>query len=275
MIDRRSRASLGIPAMAAAAASLIGGQAVAAPAPSLSVSTVYEGSLLIKLLDMRMRSRVANQKYSTDVHVESSGAVSFIRRFDINAASVGGFSGARPVPAAYVQHSLEGRKRSSRTLVFRTQTGVADPLTQGLRLTVTPMTSAPCPGVMPTSDGKQRYDLILNYVGRGALTPGQQAFGLSQPVQCRLDFRPVSGFKVNNQQGLRQFLRSDIRATFAKSAGAGVWIATDISADTLVGGLHLRLTSLSVQGNRAALEAQAPPPRPAPTPAAAHRKHSR
>ena len=190
---------------------------------------------------------------------------------------VGGFSGVRPVPAAYVQHSLEGRKRSSRTLVFRTQNGVADPLTQGLRLTVTPMSSAPCPGVMPTSDGKQRYDLILNYVGRGALTPGQQGFGLTQPVQCRLDFRPISGFKVNNQQGLRQVLRSDIRATFAKSAGAGVWIATDISADTLVGGLHLRLTSLSVQGGRAALEVQAPPKPapPKPTPAPKHRKRVR
>jgi hypothetical protein len=274
MIDRRSRAGLSVQALAASAVSMIAAQAVAAPAPppSLSVSTVYEGSLLIKLLDMRMRSRVANQKYSTDVHVESSGAVSFIRRFDINAASVGGFDHGRPVPAAYVQHSLEGRKRSSRTLVFRTQNGVADPLTQGMRLTATPMTSAPCPGVMPTSDGKQRYDLILNYVGRGALTPAQQAFGLSQPVQCRLDFRPISGFKVNNQQGLRQFLRSDIRATFAKSAGAGVWVATDIGADTPVGGLHLRLTSLSVQGNRAALEAPATP-KPAPQPP--RRKRSR
>lgn len=233
---------------------------LAAPAaPTLSISTVYEGSLLIKLLDMRMRTRVAGQRYSTDVHVESSGAVSFIRRFDINAASVGAFERGRPIPAAYVQHSLEGRKRSSRTQVWRAASPVNDPLTQGLRLTTTPLTSPPCPGVMPTSDGKQRYDLILNYAGRGALAPGQQGFGLTQPVRCRLDFRPISGFKANNQQGLRQFIHGDIRATFAKATGSGVWIATDISADTLVGGLHLRLTSLSVQGSRAAFEAPAAP----------------
>jgi hypothetical protein len=88
--------------------------------------------------------------------------------------------------------------------------------------------------------------------------------GLTQPVQCRLDFHPISGFKVNNQQGLRQFLRSDIRATFAKAPGAGVWVATDIGADTLVGRLHLRLTSLAIQGSRAAFETPAPPKPQAP-----------
>jgi hypothetical protein len=237
----------------------------AAPAPTLSISTVYEGSLLIKLLDLRMRTRVATQRYSTDVHVESSGAVSFIRRFDINAASVGGFENGRAMPAAYVQHSLEGRKHSSRTLVFRAPSPAVDPLTQGVRLSATPMTSAPCPGVMPTTDGKQRYDLILTYIGRGVLAPGQEGLGLTQPALCRLDFRPISGFKTNNTQGLRQIVRGDIRATFAKSLGAGVWVATDISADTVVGGLHLRLTSLSVQGSRAAFQPAAPvapPPRP-------------
>lgn len=235
----------------------------APPPPSLSLSAGYEGSLLIKLIDLRLRARASAAKFSTDVHVESSGAVSFIRRFDINAASVGGFDHARPVPQAYVQHSLEGKKRSNRTVVFRVPNAPVDPLSQGLRLTATPMTSAPCPGAMPTFDGKQRYDLILNYIGRGQLAPGQQAFGLSQPVQCRLDFRPISGFKANNQQGLRQFVRGDIRATFAKAAGAGVWVATDVSADTLVGALHLKLTSFSVQGSRAAFEGL-PPPTPAP-----------
>jgi len=236
-------------------------QALAASPPprTLAVSAGYEGSLLIKLLDMRQRTRVTDQHFSTDVHVESSGAVSFIRRFDINAAAVGVFDHARPLPAAYVQHSLEGRKRSSRTLVWRAPSPVVDPLTQGLRLTATPLTSAPCPGVMPTTDGKQRYDLILNYAGPGALAQGQQGFGLTQPVQCRLDFRPVSGFKVNNAQGLRRFVQGDIRATFAKAPDAGVWVATDVSANTIVGGLHLRLTSLSIQGSRAAFEAAAPP----------------
>jgi hypothetical protein len=237
----------------------------AAPPSSLTLSAGYEGSLLIKLLDLGLRARVSDQKFSTDVHVESSGAVSFIRRFDINAATVGVFDRGRATPAAYVQHSLEGRKHSSRTLVFRGPSPVADPLTDGLRLIAAPLSASPCPGVMPTSDGKQRYDLILTPMGRGVLAPAQQGFGLRDPVQCRLDFRPISGFKANNQQGLRRFVQGDIRATFAKAPAAGVWVASDISADTLVGGLHLRLTRLSVQGTRAALEAPvAVKPAPAP-----------
>lgn len=266
MSQRPIRSAMGAWTVAGIAAIVAPREALSAP-PTLSVSTVYEGSLLIKLLDLRMHNHVTGQRFSNDVHVESSGAVSFIRRFDINAASVGSFDHGRPVPAAYVQHSLEGRKRSSRTLVWRAPSAVMDPLTQGLRLSATPLNSQPCPGVMPTSDGKQRYDLILNYVGPGVLAPGQPGMGLTQPVQCRLDFRPISGFKSNNQQGLRQFLRGDIRATFAKASGAGVWVATDISADTLVGGLHLRLTSLAIQGSRAAFETpapakpQTPPPR--------------
>jgi hypothetical protein len=251
-------ALLGLAASVAAS----GVQAAQTPA-SLNVSAVYDGSLLIKLLDLRLRTRIAGQRYSADAHVESSGAVSFIRRFDINAASVGGFANARPVPAAYVQHSLEGKKRSSRTLVFRTASAEADPLTQGVRMSATPMSSAPCPGAMPTYDGKQRYDLILTYRGRGALAPEQRGLGLSDPVVCRLDFRPISGFKVNNQQGLRRFVQGDIRATFAKVPASGIWVASDISADTLVGALHLRLISLSVQGSRAAFEPPAAPKPPA------------
>jgi hypothetical protein len=246
--------------------------AAPAPPPSLSVSAGYEGALLIKLLDLRLRSRVTAGHFSTDVHVESSGAVSFVRRFDINAASVGVFDRGRAMPQAYVQHSLEGRKRSSRTVVYRTASNVVDPLTEGLRLTSTPFSSAPCPGVIPMSDGKQRYNLILAYRGPGALASGQQGFGLAQPVICRLDVRPISGFKTNNPQGLHRFVQGDIRATFAKAPRAGVWVATDISADTMVGGLHLRLTSFSVQGNRAAFEAPATVPiKPQPAP----RKRSR
>jgi hypothetical protein len=259
---RKSVAILGLGALALATS---GARAAPQP-PSLSVSAVYEGALLIKLLDLRLRTRIAGQRFSTDAHVESSGAVSFIRRFDINAASVGGFSHAHAIPAAYVQHSLEGKKRSSRTLVFRGAVTEVDPLTQGVRLTTTSMSIAPCPGVMRTSDGKQRYDLILTYRGPGALSPDQRALGLSDPVVCRLDFRPLSGFKVNNQQGLRRFVQGDIRATFAKAARAGVWVASDISADTLVGGLHVRLTGLSVQGGRAAFETPpAAPPKPPQT----------
>jgi hypothetical protein len=256
------------------AAVLAAGSAAAAPAPAhiLNLSAGYEGSLLIKLLDMRLRTRVADQHFSTDVHVESSGAVSFIRRFDINAASVGTFVGGRAIPAAYVQHSLEAHKTSRRVLVVPPASPVVDPLSQGLRLTTTPLARAPCPGVMPTSDGKQRYDLILHYVGPGMLAPGQQAMGLSQPVRCRLDFRPVSGFKTNNQLGLRRFVQGDITATFAKAAGPGVWIASDISANTLVGGLRLRLTSLSVQGGRAAFEAPAAPAPKAPAPRKSRRR---
>ena len=260
--------------LAATALSIGASSALAAPSPvpSLSVSSGYEGSLLIKLLDLRLRTRASGGHFSTDVHVESSGAVSFIRRFDINAASVGAFDRGRAMPAAYVQHNLEGRKRSSRTVVYRTASYAVDPLTQGLRLTATPLSSAPCPGVTPISDGKQRYDLILNYRGPGVLAPGQKGFGLVQPVQCRLDVRPISGFKTNNQQGLHRFVQGDIRATFAKAPAAGVWVATDISADTLVGGLHLRLTSFSIQGNRAAFEAPAAQPAPA-RPAPRRRRH--
>jgi hypothetical protein len=263
-------------ALAGAALALAASSSLAAPAPpppSLSVSARYEGALLIKLLDLRLRSRVTAGHFSTDVHVESSGAVSFIRRFDINAASVGVFDHGRAMPQAYVQHSLEGRKKSSRTVVYRTASNVVDPLTEGLRLTATPLSSAPCPGVIPMSDGKQRYDLILTYRGAGALAPGQQGFGLAQPVQCRLDVRPISGFKSNNPQGLHRFVQGDIRATFARVPRAGVWVATDISADTMIGGLHLRLTSFSVQGNRLAFETPAAAPaKPQPAPRKGRRR---
>ena len=172
-----------------------------------------------------------------------------------------------PVPAAYVQRGLEGQKHTGRTLVWKSPPPAPDPLTQVLRLNLTPAAS-PCPAVLPIFDGKQRYDLALTPAGPGALDAAQRGFGLTQVVQCRMVFRPISGFRTNSQDGLHKFTRGDIHATFAKASPSGLWIATDVSVDTLVGAAHLRLIGLSIQGSRAALAGPGPaavrPATPAP-----------
>jgi hypothetical protein len=241
---------------AVAAAALLGAaapsQAAAPPSPTLNVGAIYQGTLLIKLLDLRMHSGVAGQHFKIDAHATSSGAVSFVRKFDIDAGAYGAIVRGQPVPAAYVQRGLEGQKHTGRTLVWKSPPPAPDPLTQVLRQSLTTAAS-PCPAVLPVFDGKQRYDLILTPAGGGALDAAQHGFGLTQAVQCRMGFRPISGFRTSSQDGLHKFTRGDIRATFAKASPSGLWIATDVSVDTLVGAAHLRLIGLSIQGSRAAL----------------------
>ena len=244
------------------AAVLAGGSTASAaptpPAPSLSVGAIYQGTLLIKLLDLRMHSGVAGQHFKIDAHTTSSGAVSFIRKFDIDAGAYGGIVRGLPVPAAYVQRGLEGQKHTGRTLVWKSPPPAPDPLTQVLRLNLTTAAS-PCPAVLPIFDGKQRYDLVLTPAGAGALDGAQRGFGLTQAVQCRMGFRPISGFRTSSQDGPHKFTRGDIHATFARASPSGLWIATDVSVDTLVGPAHLRLTGLSIQGGRTALAAAVRP----------------
>ena len=228
-------------------------QARAASPTSLSIGAIYQGTLLIKLLDLRMRTGVSNQHFKVDAHTTSSGAVSFIRKFDLDAGSYGAIDHGLPVAAAYVQRGVEGQKHTSRTQVWKSPPRAADPLSQMLRLSLTPLSANPCAGALPIFDGRQRYDLVLGPAGSGVLDTAQQAAGLSQPVLCRMAFRPISGFKSNSQDGLRRVTRGDIHATFAKAGAAGLWIATDVSVDTLVGPAHLRLTGLSIQGSRAAV----------------------
>jgi hypothetical protein len=254
----------------AAAPSLLAGLATpfaprAAPTPLLNITAAYQGGLLVKFLDLRMRTKVNGQHFQVDAHITSSGAVSFVHWFDIDAGAAGAVDRGWPVPAAYVQRKVEGGKHSTRTLVWKSPSRTTDPLTPVLRLNLSPLSASPCLGLVPIFDGKQRYDLVLSHAGPATLDDAQRRLGLSQPVQCRLEFRPLAGFKSNNQSGIRQFTRGDIHATFAKVAAAGLWIATDIGVDTLVGPADLRLTSLDIQGSRtAALATAADQARPRP-----------
>jgi hypothetical protein len=249
------RHALHVMALAAALAGGAAARAAAPPATALSIGAVYQGTLLIRLLDLRMHSGVAGQHFKIDAHTTSSGAVSYIRKFDIDAGAYGGIDRGLPVPTAYVQRGIEGQKHTGRTLVWKRPPPAPDPLTQVLRLSLTPLSATPCIGVLPIFDGKQRYDLVLTADGPGVLDGAQQGLGLSQAVRCRMTFRPISGFRSRGQDGLNKVTRGDIQATFAKANAAGLWIVTDVSVDTLVGAAHLRLAGLSIQGGRAALAA--------------------
>ena len=71
-----------------------------------------------------------------------------------------------------------------------------------------------------------------------------------------------------------KFTRGDIHATFARASPSGLWIATDVSVDTLVGPAHLRLTGLSIQGGRTALAAPVAPAPAAVRPATRGAHHA-
>lgn len=229
------------------AAALVLGRAAAAAPGEVAVAQVYEGRLLVKVLDVRVDDVAGPAIYRTGARIKGSAAVSRIKPFTLLVQSNGRMVAGAPGALRYTHQ--EGRKR--RTVRFAgspARRTPADPLTQILRIMLTPAAASPCIGTLAAYDGKQRYDLTFTPAGKGELSARQRSLGLSGPLRCNLGFRPVAGFK-GSRKG--PGLTGASSATFARSAAGDVWVMTDLSIGTIIGPARLSLTDLSVRGRRA------------------------
>jgi hypothetical protein len=233
--------------------------------PTLSVTALYEGRLLVKVLDVRTDQIVEPSGFRLGARVHTSGAVGAIKAATFLAQAQGPMTGAGPLPSEFI--SNDGKRRRVVRFNNGSARSPADPLTQLLRMALTPGSASPCLGALRVEDGRQTYDLIASRAGGGKLTGQQTALGLGHAERCALGFRPVAGFKPG--ASLRNpFMTGDLSATFARSTRADVWVLADLSIGTVLGQGHIGLTGLSVSGARPA----APLPGAAPTTGFRHRR---
>lgn len=217
----------------------------ATPAPSrpgyLHVTSIYEGRLLIKLLNARADTYLGSSAYRSGARAHSAGGIDLISPFDVQAVSQGSVRARSINPSYYRQKS--GRK--SRILDYRSKAALSgvDPVAQILRLSLAGPT--PCLGTLTVFDGKQRYRLTFSRPRPGKLSSNLAGQGLATPQTCSLGFTPLSGLG-GSKPGSTSGLRGESSASFAWSPRARLWILTEIEIGTLLGPARISLEEFSL-----------------------------
>ena len=207
----------------------------------LHVTTIYEGRLLIKLLNARADTYLGSAAYRSGAYAHSAGGIDVISPFDVQAVSQGAVRARSSSPSFYRQKS--GLK--SRVLDYRSKAATlgVDPVAQFLRLSLG--SSTPCLGASTVFDGKQRYRLSFVRPRPGRLPAHLIGKGLVTPQTCSLGFTPLSGLGAN-RAGSGGALRGETTATFGWSPKARLWILTDVEVGTLLGAAHISLEEFSL-----------------------------
>ena len=215
--------------------------------PALSITALYEGRLIVKVLDVRTDQIIEPGDFRLGARVHTAGAIGAIKAATFLAQAEGPMVGGAPTPSEFI--SNDGKRRRVVRFHNVSPRSPADPLTQLLRLALTPANASPCLGALRVEDGRQTYDLIASPGGGGELTGPQKALGLMGSVRCRLGFRPIAGFKPG--AALRNpFMTGELFATFARTPRADLWVLSDLSIGTVLGQGHIALTGLTVGGAR-------------------------
>ncbi len=237
--------------------------AVAMEPESYQVSATYKITLnSFAIGTLRYESSVGFNGYVVESQVELSalfGAVSWKG----TTRSSGTLNGARPQPANYsfdfrgstgagAVHLGFGEAGVSSLSIWPARSlaadtvplkgkhlkGVLDPLSAVLALTRADGKS-PCGRKIAIFDGRQRFDLEL-YLRR------QQPRGEGKVVVCRVKYRPIAGYRANNET--KALSRSTgIEIAFRPVAGASLMVPDQITIPTISGPIALKAQRVDIK----------------------------
>ncbi|WP_420434897.1 DUF3108 domain-containing protein [Hyphobacterium sp.] len=202
---------------AIAACSLLAPDASANRRTALEIEADYTASVLVfRVGRVSLNANLGIDGYAARAHVQAAGLAALFTDFSIDSDVEGLFAQGHPVPVNYGHIERTGDKtrvvdvdfedgiaRSTASPAFSSwgdppasetdRTGVVDPMTATLLLSelVTASDSAPCEGVIPVFDGKQRYD--LNLVSRGIETIRTRGYR-GEVLVCDAYYAPISGY---------------------------------------------------------------------------------
>jgi hypothetical protein len=271
-MSHRSAAHVALAALAALLL-VLAGPAAAEPGPSsLQMSLAYDGRLFIKVLDLNFDEKIGPSGYGSSVSMASYGVLALFKHFDIKASAEGRFVGgqAKPQTFDYINHDGKRVRQvavswSEDDVSMTSQpafanlgdppatpaqkTAAADPLTQMVRIMLTPPHAHPCDGDTRYFDGKQLYSLDLVPAGTGELSDHARELGLVNPLRCTVRYRQVAGFKhkapAKRDQGL-----GPISVTLGQFGQNGPWAIALMDADTKLGHARIELREAHVAGAR-------------------------
>jgi hypothetical protein len=266
--------SLAAALLAAGSLALPTGASAQAPDTGLHMTLDYDGKLYLKVLELRVQQDVgADRATASSARLTTYGVLALFRKLDMRAEAKGRLTDAGPQPGAFAHFNASNKKPRH---VTATWTGgdvistanppypnmgdpaaskaqrleAVDPLTQVLRIAVSPAEANPCRGVLKFYDGKQRYDAALSPDGARDLEGREKRLGLAAPVKCRLNYREVAGFKKKPESEQGDGLKKNVQIGFARVGAEGPWVISYVRADTQLGQAEIVLAKISGSAER-------------------------
>ena len=260
---------------ALAAAALLAAVPAVAQAPGspptyangLRLSLGYDGSVILKVLDVRINAQVANGGYHADVRLVSSGILALFKRLDQRASVDGVVQGGIAQPRTFQHRNLNSRAvrvvwGAGEVNTYATpaypnmgtppasqaqRLEATDPLTQAVRISLTFEGRNPCGQTLRVFDGKQRYDLVLSAGAARGADRREQRIGLTETAGCTLQYREVAGFRPKPPDQRNQGIRGTVRVGFGRLGRGGPWVLSSLRAPTLLGDAVIELREAQVR----------------------------
>ena len=248
-------------------------QSPAAPPPGLHLTLDYDGRLILKVLELRVQQDAADKGFATSARLTTYGVLALFRKLDMRAEGKGRLTDGGPVSGVFGNFNASNKKPRHVTATWtgadvvttsnpqypsmgdppasRAQKLEAfDPLTQALRIALTPADGNPCRGVLKFFDGKQRYDAALSPDGARDLEGRERRIGLTTPIKCRLQYKEIAGFKKKPEAEQGEGLKKHVNVGFARVGDRGPWVISYARADTQLGQAEIALQKISGQAVR-------------------------
>ncbi|RKQ96103.1 DUF3108 domain-containing protein [Maricaulis maris] len=226
----------------------------------------YASSVLFfKVGEITLNASFGEQAYSAGSHIEAAGLAALFADFDIRAEVSGeGAAGARE-PSRYTHVERTGDKVRSVAVDFAgpvarsdveppfgswgvppasesDRTGVIDPMTAFFELSRRLEDGEGCQGRLPVFDGKARYDLRLETVGRDNVrTRGWRG----EALVCHAWYEPIAGYDPEDYPSERE-LRHPLVLWLAPVAGDGAYLPVRLHTRAGFGGVTIELMDLAV-----------------------------
>lgn len=238
------------------------------PAGGENLTLAYDGVLVIKVFDMRVRQRLQPAAYQASARLKSYGVLSLFKKIDVEAAVEGRMERGSAQPALFRHANHDGEANRAVEVRWtgddvKTRISVpyptigdpqptleqkltaADPLTQLTRIALTSPTDAPCRQALNFFDGREVYRLTVSAPQPREASPQERAMGLTHPIRCAFTFTEIAGFDPKapgkQNQGLGQPLSMDL----AQISGDGRWVIAAVRGRTPLGEARVQLRQLS------------------------------
>ncbi len=225
--------------------------------------TVYIGGL--RVVDVGLNTRLAERSYLIDMTLKSEGLLGMFFDWTMSARSAGRIEDRKIVPVK-AGHDSQWRGKERRTrLVYRTagppevsaipaavddERGIVLPeqrlgtrdLAGGILATLMTVGRAgSCTHSEPVFDGRRRYDLVLEQVGRDRLTASDYSPFAGDALRCTLKIRKIAGFR--QEQSRSSWMSGDRVTVWIGQPFAGAPpVMVRMEMETTFGALRAHLT---------------------------------
>lgn len=229
--------------------------------PATAEPTLYRGEYSLSFLGLTMArasfdSRIDSDTYSIRGSVTSAGLGAIFDDTKGTVSADGRFSGSVPRPESFRADYVSGRKASVVDIRFSDGNvtkvtnvpplkrrgkdwlplgpddlkAIADPI--AATLVQAESLAEVCSGTIKMFDSELRADLSLTYVTKGkASVQGYQG----DTVTCRMNFRPVSGYRKGKRALDYLKSKSKIMVAFAPLGKTGIYAPIHATVGTQIG----------------------------------------